>query len=235
MRRVTIFTFILAAMLLVACQRGSKFEKVVSTYPNGEKQLVYIMQGDEKKAVKIKELIYYNNGQLQSEKIFTGKDEHPCGVWQYYYPTGEVFASVNYNSGDSKGSDWQFFDRGGKHYLEGQYDSLSITEYSEIGSPATVVFYSDNTQNIYQFYTNCAIRCCGKTVDGKREGRWIFYHPNGLPQTEASYINGLENGRYIVYRESGMPYYQGIYSHGKRCGEWEFYDEEGKIMHTQKF
>ncbi len=225
-----------ACTVIAACTDSAKeFEQVVSTYPDGGKQLVYTMKGNETDAVKTAERMYYSNGQLQYEKHFSGKDSHPDGECRYYYPTGELFATGNYSSNHTSGADWQLLDRQGNPYLRGDYDSLSINEYSELGTPATVVFHQTNVQFIYQFYSNCALRSSGKTVDGKREGPWLFYHPNGLLQTEATFVNGRENGKYTVFRDSGIPYYCGLYDNGKRTGEWEFYDEEGNIVQRQKF
>lgn len=225
-----------AAVLLAACTNsGKEFEQVMSTWPDGSNQLVYVMKGNEKDAAKIGERMYYSNGQLQYEKHFSGKDSHPDGKSLYYYPTGELFASGDYSSNHTTGADWQLLDRQGNPYLQGDYDSLVINDYSELGTPATVVFHQGSTQFIYQFYSNCTLRSSGKTVDSKREGPWLFYHPNGLLQTEATFVGGRENGKYTVYRDSGIPYYCGLYDNGRRIGEWEFYDEEGNIVQRQKF
>lgn len=86
-----------------------------------------------------------------------------------------------------------------------------------------------------QFYSNCILRSMGKVVDGKKEGKWVFYHDSGVPQTEATFIHGLEHGPYTVYRREGIPYYRGFYQEGRRIGKWEFYNEDGTIAHTQEF
>lgn len=236
MKRLIELCSIASIILLVAgCTGKKEYEKVISTYPDGKKQLVYVMKGKEDKAVKTVEKMYYSNGKLQYEKHFSGKDEHLDGECKYYYPTGEVFATGDYSNNHTTGSDWKLMDRDGGLYLSGEYDSLTIAEYSEIGTPATVVFHKKNTDVFYQFYSNCMLRSTGKLIDGKREGRWIFYHPNGIMQTDATFTSGKENGKYSVYRDNGIPYYQGLYENGKRCGEWEFYDTEGNVMQRQKF
>jgi antitoxin component YwqK of YwqJK toxin-antitoxin module len=222
-------------LLLAACNNNNEFERVMSTWPDGSNQIVFVMKGNEKKAVKIAERRYYENGQLQYEKHFSGKDSHLDGKALYYYPTGELFASGDYSHNHTKGNDWSILDRQGNPYLQGDFDSIIINDFSEYGTPATVIFYQANTQFTYQFYSNCALRSSGKTVDGKREGPWLFYHPNGLLQTEAAFTAGRENGKYTVYRDNGIPYYCGLYENGKRTGEWEFYDDEGNIAQRQKF
>lgn len=235
MKKKILATVCLASAMLFACNDSKEFEQVMSTYPDGTNQLVFTMKGNGKNAVKTAERMYYNNGQLQYEKFFSGKDVHLDGQCRYYYPTGELFASGDYSRNHVTGADWQLLDLQGNTYLQGDYDSLTISEYSEFGTPATVVFHQGNTKFFYQFYSNCALRSSGKSIDGKREGRWLFYHPNGLLQTEASFTGGRENGKYTVYRDNGIPYYCGIYENGRRTGEWEFYDDEGNIVQRQKF
>ena len=164
-------------LLLAACNNNNEFERVMSTWPDGSNQIVFVMKGNEKKAIKIAERRYYENGQLQYEKHFSGKDSHLDGKALYYYPTGEIFASGDYSHNHTKGNDWSILDRQGNHYLQGDFDSIIISDFSEYGTPATVIFYQANTQFTYQFYSNCALRSSGKTVDGKREGPWLFYHP----------------------------------------------------------
>ena len=235
MKKIHFLLAVAIVALVAACSDNSEYEQVISSYPDGSNQLVYIMKGKDAKAVKIGERLYYSNGQLQYEKHFSGKDETPDGVWKYYYPTGELFVRGDYKTNHEKGSDWTLLDHEGKSYMQGDYDSLQIAEWSELGTPASVIFHQGSTQYIYQFYSNCALRSSGKTIDGKRDGRWLFYHPNGMLQTEGTFVDGKENGKYTVYRDNGIPYYQGLYENGRRCGEWEFYDEEGNIAHRQKF
>jgi antitoxin component YwqK of YwqJK toxin-antitoxin module len=79
------------------------------------------------------------------------------------------------------------------------------------------------------------LRCEGVTVNGLREGLWVYYFPSGNRQTEATFVGGKEEGPYRVYRDNGVPYYIGQYRGGQRYGIWEVYDPEGNLTGTKEF
>ena len=176
--------------------------------------------------------MYYENGQLQFEKKFTGKPEQPDGTWNYYFDNGQLFASADFTKNRQFGSDWVFFNRNGNSYYDGRLDSVYVTDMGMFGTPSTVVFCSGKHQDVIQFYSNYTVRSTERLTDQKRSGRVFFYFPNGQIQVEANFVDGLQNGPYIVYRENGIPFYQGTYAEGKRIGIWEFYDENGDLENT---
>lgn len=115
------------------------------------------------------------------------------------------------------------------------YDSMRVVEVGEDGHPMTVIYYKGSEQHVRQYYTTMQVRCEGQMVDGLREGRWVFYHPNGNVQSECTYVQGHEEGPYRVYREDGKPYYLGHYKEGKPVGTWEFYDGDGNLAGTKVY
>lgn len=230
MNKKVISTLIAGLLLLTACQPQVQ-DVVKASFPDGSPQLVYHVKGSLEKGSKVGETRYYSNGKTQSEKYYQGKAETPSGVWQYYYPTGSTFATADYSVAIPV---WRFFDREGSDYVT-TCDSVIVEDYGECDMPATVLFMQDSMSLRYQFYSNCLLRSTGALVEGRKEGRWLFYHPNGTIQTDASFAKGRENGPYTVYRENGVPYYAGTYDGGRRVGKWEFYDEEGRLQHTQEF
>lgn len=68
----------------------------------------------------------------------------------------------------------------------------------------------------------------GHMTDGKRQGAWTSYHPNGVVWSRSTYVDGLENGPTEVFYDNGQPYYKGAYAQGKPAGEWVFYDKLGQ-------
>lgn len=227
----TLSIIILATTLLAtSCNRVK--ERVVQTYPNGKPMLVYLEKGKKKSATRVGERMYYENGQLQFEKKFSGKLEQPDGIWNYYFDNGQLFASGDFSQNHQYGSHWQFMNRNGNPYYDGKLDSVYVTDMGSFGTPSTVVFCSGIHQDVIQFYSNYTVRSTERLTNNKRSGRVFFYFPNGNIQVEANFADGLEEGPYIVYRTSGTPYYQGNCSKGKRVGIWEFYDEEGNLVHT---
>ncbi|MCR4660007.1 MAG: hypothetical protein K5650_06895 [Bacteroidales bacterium] len=175
------------------------------------------------------------DGSLQAEKIYNSKTGQPEGEWRYYYPSGKLFATATFGTEYPTGTNWQFYKEDGKPYFSATYDSLTVTELGEGETPATVCLHKADTIGWHQFYSTCTPRSNGITVGGVRQGRWLFYYPNGQVQTEATFVNGLEEGRYNVYRDNGSPYYLGQYSGGQRTGTWEVYDRDGNLVTTKQY
>lgn len=155
--------------------------------------------------------------------------------WRYYYPSGELFAEAEFDEGHELGHLWKIYSPEGEDYLSATYDSLVCSELGPMQTPGTFYYHHADTITAIQFFSDCNLRSVGQLVDGKREGRWFFYHPNGQVQTEAIFQGGVENGVYTVFRENGTPYFRGLYINGHRAGIWEIYDEEANLVTTQNY
>jgi len=244
MKRVSLLVFSFYLLVSFASCSGT-FDKVVQNYDNGNPMLVYTYKGSEKEPILVAEHMYYEDGQMQFEKLFTGNNATPDGTWKYYYDNGQLFASADFSNERQYGEGWQFFNREGKPWYEtaggsnvggdSGLDSVYVTDLGMFGTPTTVVFCSGANKDVVQFYSNYTVRSTERLVGGLREGRVAFYYPGGNPQTEGFYEKGVENGPYTVFRPNGIPYYRGQYTDGQRTGIWEFYDEEGNLSTTQDY
>ncbi len=228
--RPTILVLLVSVLLVTSCNRVR--EEVIQSYPSGKPLLVFLVKGSKKAPIRVGERMYYENGQLQFEKKFTGRPEKPDGIWNYYFDNGQLFASGDFSKDREFGDNWVFLNRNGGPYYDGKLDSVLVTDMGTFGTPSTVAFCSGRHQDIIQFYSNYTVRSTERLTDGVRNGHVIFYFPNGNPQVEADFVDGLEEGPYIVYRQTGIPFYQGSYHAGQRVGVWEFYDEEGNLENT---
>ncbi len=231
--RLLVLSFYLLPFLLVSC--NSTFDKVVQSYDNGKPMLVYTYKGSEKSPVLVAEHMYYDDGSVQFEKLFSGKPEQPDGTWKYYFDNGQLFASADFTKAKQFGQGWQFFNREGKPWYDGQLDSVVVTDLGMFGTPTTVIFCSGNNQDVIQFYSNYTVRSSERLTNGMRNGRVIFFFPGGIPQTEAYFVNGMEEGPYTVFHSNGVPLYRGQYTAGQRTGVWEFYDEDGNLITTKEY
>jgi hypothetical protein len=86
---------------------------------------------------------------------------------------------------------------------------------------------TDEQIGVAEFYQNQQEFVTGGLKDGKRDGKWFAFFPDGTIQTEAFYVDGKEHGDYNVFRENGKPIYKGHYNHGICDGTWVWYDENG--------
>ena len=148
---------------------------------------------------------------------------------QFSAADGSVKATVKVGT-----DQWKITDAQGLEPVA-DYDSMRVTEVGEDGHPMTVIYYRGNEQHLRQYYSNMQLRAEGVTVDGLRQGRWVFYHSNGNIQSECTFVNGREEGPYRVYRENGAPYYIGQYLNGQPVGTWEFYDPQGILAGTKEY
>lgn len=150
-------------------------------------------------------------------------------IQEYASADGSVKATLNERTGE-----WHITGPDGREVVP-DYDSMRVTEVSDDGHPMTIVYYSGKVEHWRQYFSTMQLRCEGDIVEGRREGHWVFYHPDGKIQAEATYILGLEEGPYRVFRENGVPYYIGQYHEGNRTGTWEIYDEDGNLVTTQEY
>lgn len=228
----TLLLCLIAALVAAACNRPH--DEVFSTYPNGAKKLVFtVIDISSNEKERVGEKMYYDNGNLMYEKHFKG--DKPTGIWQYFYPNGNLHAKGDFSRNDSIGSDWQFLNEQGENFYPGEYDSLVVIELTADHRPLSIAYCKDDEMHCYQFNENYTIHTTGTIKAGLKEGRWEFFYANGQKMLEATFIGGVENGRYNAYRENGKPYLLGFYINGKRANVWEIYDEEGNLVKRENY
>ena len=76
----------------------------------------------------------------------------------------------------------------------------------------------------------------GKYVDGRKEGRWIKYFPDGVtPRLDAHYVGGQPNGDYIKYHENGVIKEKSSYHNRKQSGPFIIMNEQGIVTQEKTF
>lgn len=162
--------------------------------------------------------------------IFAALTMAACGqqVQTFSAADGSVSATLK------KGNQWSIKGPDGREVVA-DCDSMRVVEVSEDGHPMTVCYYRGKEQIWLQYYSTMVKRSEGSIVDGRREGRWTYYHPDGSVQSECTFVGGVEEGPYKVFREGGIPYYIGQYSHGERTGTWEVYNNDGTLAATKEY
>ena len=72
-------------------------------------------------------------------------------------------------------------------------------------------------------YDNGQINFKGKYVNGKAEGKGVYYFKNGQVHFKGTYLNGLKDGRWTAYFENGIKRYTVTYLKGDQVGERIYY------------
>ncbi len=79
------------------------------------------------------------------------------------------------------------------------------------------------------FYPNGNLKTIETWREGKLQGKYILYLENGNPIMKTSYSNGKDMGEYLLYYPNGRLRVKGRYEYGKPKGVWEYYTETGKL------
>lgn len=67
---------------------------------------------------------------------------------------------------------------------------------------------------------------------GKMEtfGKYILYQENGTKIFETTYLNGKDNGNYFLFHPNGQIQVQGRFKNGIPKGVWKYYNSKGKLI-----
>jgi hypothetical protein len=81
----------------------------------------------------------------------------------------------------------------------------------------------DDTPGLVRAIVNngTAISLQGNYLNGKREGIWSEFYPNGLLKSATSYINGIREGLYVELNQSGQMTKRFFYHNNIRHGEYK--------------
>lgn len=166
---------------------------------------------------------------LAAAALLTGACDTTPKQQQFYSADSTLCATHNLRD-DS----WLIADKNGAEPVQ-QYDSMRVVERGEQGHPKTVVYYSGAWQHQFQYYSTMQLFSEQHLKDGRKEGRWASFYPNGNVWSESTYVDGRQEGPYRSMRENGAPIVIGQYSHGMPAGQWEFYDAMGNLAGTTMY
>jgi len=107
-----------------------------------------------------------------------------------------------------------------------------VTDRWSDGSPKreATVAYGD-TIRLQIYYEDGILEKSSEWKDGKRQGKWEAFYPNGSTWSVHTYENGVQVGVYRTWHPNGKPFIEGHYDRsGKPDGTWKFYDERGQLI-----
>ena len=108
-----------------------------------------------------------------------------------------------------------------------------VTESYPDGSKQIVLYYKKSEKLPFkeiQYYQDGKKKMEGTFKEGKRDGKWFYWYPDGKLWTEGNYEMEIEQGYKVVYHENGQKYYEGNFKDGSRVGVWKFYDTTGALI-----
>ena len=151
------------------------------------------------------------------------RDNKPVGTFEYFYPGGELKATIEHHSD-------------GRHARANYYfeNKMLMTEgfYLDQKKDSTWVNYNEEglVLGVESFKMD------------KLNGKKVIYYLEGQVETEklnplsvANYLNDTLHGEYREYFSTGKLKQIGKYENGKIVGEWKEYYPNGSIFKVSKF
>ena len=133
------------------------------------------------------------------------------GVWKKYYNNDRVRYVGNFDHGKEIGV-FKFYSASNSE------NPVIIKEYNNGNDMANVSFYTPSG----------ALESKGKMLGKAREGKWLFYHPDGKSvMSEENYVNGRLEGVYQTFYISGEPTEVTYYKNGLLHGNYKKYSIKG--------
>jgi antitoxin component YwqK of YwqJK toxin-antitoxin module len=131
------------------------------------------------------------------------------GKYKEYYPNGQVFVEGLYRRGRQDG-EWMFYFDNGKLNRKAKYDNGKPDGPREI-------FRADGTLAAKRGF-----------ADGLRDGEWITYDATGkFPLVEEHYVQGKEDGVWKYWHPNGKQKQQISLKQGVRHGVTTEWDDKG--------
>ena len=90
---------------------------------------------------------------------------------------------------------------------------------------------------ISKLYEKDKIIAEGGTVDpqGRQQGMWKYYYPDGSMKAEGSFKDGLRDGTWIFYYANKQIQQQGAYLKSQPEGNWKWFYPNGKLLREENF
>lgn len=141
-----------------------------------------------------------------------------------YYPTGKVKTIASYKGNTPEGIRRDYAENGRVTssfiYKDGKITGEGIIDDEGVKDGPWKEFYSDGQ-----------LRSEGSYRNGKKIGKWRFYHPNSNLEQEGNFNNqGNADGIWKWYYDNNSLMREESYMNGKQEGLFTEYDENGRII-----
>ncbi len=107
------------------------------------------------------------------------------------------------------------------------HNNIIEIENIETSEDTTKTVLDNNSNLTREYYLNGNVKIIGETLNGNREGEWIYYFENGKVWSKGAYINNLSNGKFTIFDEDGILFMESFYDMGKKTKE--IYYKNGKF------
>lgn len=217
----------LSILIVLLCGMNFSFAQLNQTDAQGRKQgkwqryfansndLRYEGQFKNDKAVG-KFIYYYPGGKVRAVMIH---DEVKPRTVAYYYHENDTLAAYGIYRSEKKDSIWvNFLDSGWpsskEEYKNGELNGERTTYYGPEVS-------TDGSQHVLRK---------SNFKNGRLDGAFIEYFPDGVVKEKGEYKNGVPNGVIVKNHPNGKMMIKERWKNRQKHGWWVTYDESGKEL-----
>lgn len=151
---------------------------------------------------------YYPDGQLFVEGQY--RLGAPAGEWKYYHPDGTAAKTINYVDGQPDGS----------VEVRREDGTLKATRQYSAGRRVGewFVYGDDGEQKLIESHY----------VDGKPDGVWQLWYPNGQQRSQIPFVDGKRQGTVIEWDDEGNKRSEIAFADGQRHGIMHVWTKDGR-------
>ncbi|MFD2562556.1 hypothetical protein [Aquimarina rubra] len=112
-----------------------------------------------------------------------------------------------------------------------------ISEQYANGSPSLwKTLVNGKTEGLWlEWYPNGVLRYRAYWKNSLGNGRWEYFYPNGQLRSESFYIDDITQGIFKTYYENGQLKYDATYINGKKDGVEFTYDPKGILLSRKRY
>lgn len=181
---------------------------------------------------------YYPDGQLQERDVYVHGE--PDGDYIVYHPNGQIAEKGSYDMGKRTGKLLLFYQDGKKKRIVHYKNDLKhgiYQHYNKGGILDYEVTYIDDkiTGPFKYFYEDGRVKEKGTMENGRINGELTGYYPSGAIYFKSGVKDDKKHGDYIKYHENGQIYQEGTYDHDEVIGTFKEYYENGQIAYLTHF
>jgi len=204
--------------------------------------------------------LFYPGGAIQTEGFY--KDDKKNGYFKEYTENGDLLKVSKYIDDvlQTEAQEIQKLDIRRSYYPNGKvrvtamfrnevqeglqqiYDSTGKIEKSQIFQNGKVIgegiIKEDGKEDgpWKDFYPDGKLKSAGNYTDGKKTGDWKYHHSNGIIEQSGRYnIQGKPDGLWRWYYDSGQLFKEEIYRNGLKDGLMVAYDETGVVIEEGEY
>ncbi|MGE0567920.1 MAG: toxin-antitoxin system YwqK family antitoxin [Bacteroidia bacterium] len=173
---------------------------------------------------------YHNSGEFKAKGVYV--NDKPTGVWKFFYPSGKLEQTGQYDKAGREQKTWIWYYESGKvmreeNYYNGKREGLMV-DYTENGDVFIKGNWFDDKKEGIWYYENDNYFEKGKFVSGQLDSLWRgFYKPEKSKFFIGKFEYGVAEGHHTFYYRNGVKMVEGDYQGGLKQGDWKFYDETG--------